>query len=46
MTTTYINITELKGILPKPKKTISLADMNNAIHKRNAKKQGFFKEPC
>lgn len=29
-----IHVKELKGCLPKPKKTISIEEMNNAIRKR------------
>lgn len=30
------DISELKGLLPKPKKTVSIEDMNKAIAKRGA----------
>lgn len=30
------DVSELKGILPKPKKKISIEDMNRAIRKRGA----------
>lgn len=31
-----INVSELKGMLPKPKKKVSIEDMNHAIAKRGA----------
>lgn len=32
------DVTELKGMLPKPKKKVSIEDMNWAIKKRGARK--------
>jgi len=37
MTPLTVDATELKGLLPKPKKKVSLEDMERAIKKRGSK---------
>ncbi len=32
-----VDVSELKGILPKPKKPVSIADMNRAIRERGGR---------